>query len=182
MEKIPKRSKVYDQYTKMCVTHLANLYALAIRLQGYHWNYTGPYFYSLHKLFEDRYKQIFKDIDRFAERIRTFGCYAPGSVYQMYKRSNATDRAQALDLNGMLEDLLTTCEIVRSHAQETLRLGVQLDDEVTVDMLTESIEKLDHSTYLISSSAPSKAVDMPESILQIVRTQEDMSDNGASTH
>ena len=56
---------------------LADAYRLLINTQGLHWNVEGPMFYSLHKLTEDHYRELFESIDSLAERIRALGLPAP---------------------------------------------------------------------------------------------------------
>lgn len=53
--------------------YLADAYTLYLKTQNFHWNVTGPEFYSLHLLFEKQYEEMAEEIDEIAERIRTLG-------------------------------------------------------------------------------------------------------------
>ena len=49
---------------------VADTYTLYIKTQGFHWNVAGPLFYSLHKLTEEQYEDLYEAADEVAERIR----------------------------------------------------------------------------------------------------------------
>ena len=49
---------------------LADTYILMVKTQAYHWNVVGPLFYSIHKLTEEHYENLFAAADEVAERIR----------------------------------------------------------------------------------------------------------------
>ena len=48
---------------------LADTYVLYLKTHAYHWNVTGPYFASLHTLFETQYNELALAVDLIAERI-----------------------------------------------------------------------------------------------------------------
>lgn len=56
---------------------LADAYRLLINTQGLHWNVEGPMFYSLHKLTEDHYRELFESIDSLANGFAPLGCLHP---------------------------------------------------------------------------------------------------------
>ncbi|WP_442865598.1 Dps family protein [Aeromonas sp. QDB06] len=58
---------------------LADSYTLYIKTHYYHWNVTGPMFNSLHLMFENQYNELALAVDLIAERIRSLGCFAPGT-------------------------------------------------------------------------------------------------------
>ncbi len=37
---------------------LANTFILSLKTQSFHWNVTGPMFYTLHSMFEDQYNEL----------------------------------------------------------------------------------------------------------------------------
>ncbi len=49
---------------------LASTYVLYHKTHGYHWNVTGPLFYSIHKLTDEQYNDLAQAVDDIAERIR----------------------------------------------------------------------------------------------------------------
>ena len=64
---------------------LADAYVLYTKTRKFHWNVTGPHFTELHKLFEAQYDALAEEIDEIAERIRSLGSLAPGSLAEFGK-------------------------------------------------------------------------------------------------
>ena len=65
---------------------LADTYAVYLKTQNFHWNVTGPEFYSLHVLFEKQYAELAENIDEVAERIRALGHFIEGSFSAFKER------------------------------------------------------------------------------------------------
>lgn len=59
---------------------LADTYVFSVKVQGYHWNVTGPHFSEYHKFFGELYGELSDAIDVIAEGIRTLDAFAPGSM------------------------------------------------------------------------------------------------------
>ena len=64
---------------------LSSTYALLVKTQNFHWNVEGEGFYSLHKLFEEQYQNLFKSIDTIAERLKALNFRAIGSMSEFLK-------------------------------------------------------------------------------------------------
>lgn len=80
--------------TKELATLLADSYLLYVKTHNYHWNVTGPMFTTLHTLFENQYTELATAVDEIAERIRSLGPYAPGSLAEIEEETGhpkATD-------------------------------------------------------------------------------------------
>jgi starvation-inducible DNA-binding protein len=61
-------------------TLLADEYALYTKTRNVHWNINGPNFRELHKFFEHQYLGLDVIIDDIAERVRSLGHFALGSL------------------------------------------------------------------------------------------------------
>src|SRR4051812_17258979 len=85
---------------------LATSYSLYLKTQNYHWNVDGKDFYSLHKLFEEQYKDLFNAVDTIAERIRALGAKAYGSFTKFSKISVVKDGDENSSAKDMITDLL----------------------------------------------------------------------------
>lgn len=59
---------------------LADEYVLYTKTRNAHWNVSGSGFYELHKFFEIQYQLLNEMIDDIAERVRTLGHFALGSL------------------------------------------------------------------------------------------------------
>ena len=79
--------------TKELSALLGSSYLLYVKTHNYHWNVTGPMFTTLHTLFEAQYTELAMAIDEIAERIRSLGPYAPGSLAEFAKISAVREEA-----------------------------------------------------------------------------------------
>ena len=70
------RKRIADGLSRL----LADSYSLYLKTHYYHWNVTGPRFRDLHLLFEEQYTELATAVDDVAERIRTLGYQAPGTL------------------------------------------------------------------------------------------------------
>src|SRR3569832_2710770 len=65
------RKKIADELRHF----LGDSYAVYLKTQNFHWNVKGPYFFTLHLLFEKHYEEMASAIDEIAERIAALGYY-----------------------------------------------------------------------------------------------------------
>src|ERR1035437_5211175 len=90
---------------------LADEYVLYTTTRDYHWNVTGPEFYSLHKQFEAQYEQVAGWIDQVAERTRAIGAGARGNCADLTKAARSSaDPGIDLPSEHMLSELLALHE------------------------------------------------------------------------
>jgi len=69
-----------EEIATLLNTLLADEYVLYTKTKNAHWNIKGPSFFELHKFFETQYKILDVIVDDTAERIRSLGHYALGSM------------------------------------------------------------------------------------------------------
>ena len=70
---------------------LADTYRLTFKTHAFHWNVEGPLFYSIHKLTEEQYENMFAAADKIAERIRAIGQMAPMAMDDIIENSVVKD-------------------------------------------------------------------------------------------
>ena len=114
---------------------LADSYQLLIKTQGVHWNVAGPAFYSIHKLTEEHYTNLFEAIDETAERIRALGRKAPASYVHYGQLSAIKDYDVPQTAGKMIEMLVADHETVARSLRDTLEQAEEQRDHVTSDML-----------------------------------------------
>ncbi len=116
---------------------LADQHILYIKTRNYHWNVTGMHFQPLHELFEEQYDDLEEYIDDTAERIRSLGFFAPGSIDDFKKMArlmesdhvNGDDRTM---LTNLLNDHETMIQILRNDQEEVFE---KYQDAGTQDFL-----------------------------------------------
>ena len=133
-----KRAKVVEILSLL----LADEHILYLKLRNYHWNVEGMFFAPLHELFEEQYDKLEGYIDDIAERIRSLGFYASGSMEEFKQMARL---AESDHLNGdakkMLQNLLLDHEMIikvlRNDIDETQDVH---KDAGTADFLTALME------------------------------------------
>ncbi len=116
---------------------LADTYRLVFKTHAYHWNVEGPAFYSIHKLTEEQYENMFDAADELAERIRALGKLAPMRMAEILDRSRVEDLQKIPSAGEMMEDLAKDHEQLSHRMHALIELSGERKDPVTEDLATE---------------------------------------------
>ncbi|MEL6654998.1 MAG: DNA starvation/stationary phase protection protein [Bacteroidota bacterium] len=130
---------------------LADQHVLYIKLRNYHWNVEGMYFQQLHALFEEQYNGIAVQIDDIAERVRSLGHYAPGSMQEFRDLSRLQESG---NLNGdhrlMLQNILADHEMIIQVLRQDLEAAMNdYNDAGTSDFLTALMEAHEKMAWMV---------------------------------
>ena len=131
---------------------LANSYALYLKTQNYHWNVTGPNFSSLHGLFEEQYNDLFAANDEIAERVRSLGEKVPASFKAFDNDSEITDGDENAKADSMVKELADDQQVIMKLLQSTLKVAQEVDDEVTIGLVTDRMTVHEKNTWMLRSS------------------------------
>ena len=134
---------------------LADAYRLLVNTQGLHWNVEGPMFYSLHKLTEDHYRELFDSIDSLAERIRALGLPAPQSIKDFSERSALADLPDKAELEDRIARLVEDYERAARRAVQVIELAERNKDVKTSDMLTERVGIYEENAWMLRATIAS---------------------------
>ena len=141
------RSKIASELGKV----LADSYMLFIKTQGVHWNVVGPTFYSLHKLTEEHYGNLYAAIDEIAERIRALGEKAPAS----YRKYGELSDIQDYDLEQTAEQHVKMLIDDHRTAVKSMRGAIEWcedkKDFVTAHMLIERMSWHEEAIWMLNS-------------------------------
>jgi starvation-inducible DNA-binding protein len=134
-------------------TVLADEYMLYTKLHNYHWNVTGPQFRSLHLLFEEQYTAIHTQLDEIAERIRTYGIYAIGTMSELAGRSRLNEQPGVYpSSHDMLLDLIADHEaMVRNLRGDLDKAGEEFSDVGAEDFLTGLMQSHQEMAWFLRS-------------------------------
>lgn len=130
---------------------LSDTYLLYIKTQNFHWNVTGPYFTSLHALFETQYTELATAIDSIAERIRSLGYPAPGSYLQFSQLASIQEEIGVPSAQEMVKQLAIGHACVIRIARELFPLLEAAQDEGTADLMTQRIEVHEKAAWMLRS-------------------------------
>lgn len=130
---------------------LASSYVLYHKTHAYHWNITGPMFYSVHKLTDEQYQDLAEAIDDIAERIRALGFTTPVGL------SSYTDSSIVKDTDGlpkpeeMVEQLAKDHQAVAAMIRTAVNEAEKVDDVYTADLLTARIGVHEEAAWMLSA-------------------------------
>ncbi|WP_111735356.1 Dps family protein [Roseovarius amoyensis] len=132
---------------------LADTYRLVFKTHAYHWNVTGPLFYSIHKLTEEQYEEMFGAADVLAERIRALGHLAPMEMSAITGKSDIKDLGGTPSAREMVEDLVRDHEKVASRMHGLVDLAGENRDAVTDDLATSRAAFHEQAAWMLRAIA-----------------------------
>ncbi len=130
---------------------LADQHALYMKLRNYHWNVTGMFFQPLHELFQEQYEKLEEQIDDIAERIRSLGFFAPGSMEE-FARMTRLEETGHLDGNAhkMIANLLRDNEaVIQTLRHDVSLMADEYQDVGTEDFLTGLMEEHEKMAWML---------------------------------
>lgn len=128
---------------------LANMYAIYLKTQNFHWNITGSEFYSLHLLLEKQYQDLAEAIDELAERIRALGVYVDASFSAFGKLSLVPDTKKPKDQQAMIQELIASHEIFICEARKALEVAETVKDAASIDLLSRRLGVHEKFTWML---------------------------------
>ena len=129
---------------------LADEHVLYIKSRNFHWNVTGLDFGPLHALFETQYTALAGTIDEIAERIRSLGGVAPGSMKEFLKLSRLDEQPGGkLDAEKMIAALLSDHEAVIRALRADIEKTDAAGDAGTNDFLVGVLEAQEKTAWCL---------------------------------
>ncbi|NYT85966.1 Dps family protein [Pollutimonas harenae] len=141
------RATVSLELSKM----LADSYTLYLMTHNFHWNVTGPLFNTLHLMFMTQYTEAWQALDSIAERIRALGHFAPGTYAEYAKLSSISETTSVPDAETMIQLLVKGNESVAKTARTALKKADAVDDQPTVDLLTQRLDIHEKNAWMLRS-------------------------------
>lgn len=132
---------------------LADTYRMTFKTHAYHWNVTGPAFYSIHKLTDDHYENMFAAADELAERIRALGQLAPMRMADIMGRSRVEDLTDMPSAREMMEDLAKDHQNLAHRLHALIELSGENKDPVTEDLATERSAFHEEAAWMLRAIA-----------------------------
>jgi starvation-inducible DNA-binding protein len=132
---------------------LADEHVLYIKTRRAHWNVEGPDFLTIHRFFEEQYKQLEQIIDDVAERIRTIGHYAEATLAGFLAETHLSEETRGKnDSAGFMKELLGDHESIIIHLRENVkRYDEEWKDAGTSDFITGLMETHEKMAWMLSA-------------------------------
>ena len=145
---------------KLLNTLLADEYVLYTKTRNYHWNVVGPQFNDLHKFFESQYEALDDVVDEVAERGRSLGGQAAGTLAEFSRETRLKEQpGQYPDARVMIANLLADHEaVIQSLRADLVTVMDKHGDAGTSDFLTGLMEKHEKMAWMLRAflDGPSK--------------------------
>lgn len=143
------REKVSSVLAKL----LADENILYIKTKNAHWNVKGADFYEKHVFFETQFKEIDSIIDDIAERIRSIGHYAPGTLKAFLELTELTEiTREKNDSQGFMKELLADHEAIIISLRGNIHpLANEFKDLGTSDFITGLMETHEKMAWFLRS-------------------------------
>ncbi len=132
-------------------TVLGQTFRLYVQTHGYHWNVEGPAFRQLHEVFEQQYQNLWEALDVIAERIRTQGAYAPGSVASLMALAGPEAEAPQ-SAEDMVTKLVTAHGALGDTLRDAIQIAAEAGDEVSAGLLTDRLEWHEKELWMMKAS------------------------------
>jgi len=130
---------------------LADEFVLGARTRNCHWNVTGPHFHDLHKLFGSQYEALDATIDDVAERARSLGGHAVGTLTEFLKLARLKEQpGKYPNARQMTAELLADHEaVIRRLRSDLVACGDEFADAGTTDFLTGLMEQHEKMAWML---------------------------------
>ena len=132
-------------------TLLADEYALYTKTRNAHWNVNGSNFFELHKFFESQYEILDIMIDDIAERVRSLGHYALGSLRDFLSVTHMDEENHDFSnpkqiIQTLVNDHETIIRIIRN---DITPVSEKYKDLGTADFVTGLMEKHEKMAWML---------------------------------
>jgi starvation-inducible DNA-binding protein len=145
---------IKDQDSKVVAGVLNKLLAdenvLYTKARNAHWNVEGPDFHAQHLFFESLYSELAEIIDEVAERVRSIGHYAVGSMKEFLELTQLTEtKYKKNDSQGFISELLNDYESLIISLREDIKTAEESNDAGTEDFLVGLLEKHEKTAWML---------------------------------
>lgn len=131
---------------------LADENVLYIKVRNAHWNVEGPDFHAQHLFFEELYNELEELIDEIAERVRSIGHYAVGTLKQFLELTQLTEMKYGKnDSQGYIKELLGDYESLIISIRGNIDIVEEHGDAGTEDFLVGILEKHEKTAWMLRS-------------------------------
>lgn len=132
-------------------TTLADEFVLYTKVRNFHWNVVGRQFHELHRFFDEQYQELNLVVDEVAERARSLGGTAFGSLVEFLRRTRLTETIEHdLSSTQMVALLLNDHEtMVRNLRDDAGTCDEKYKDAGTNDFLIGLLKQHEKTAWML---------------------------------
>lgn len=144
---------------------LASNFTLYAKTHAAHFNITGMFFQSLHKLFKDQYEDLWDAHDAIGENMRKLDAFALSGLMEYAKYSVVPDSNEIMDARGYVDRLLLDHERMIVLVNRVFKLAEAENRQDHMNFLAERLDSHSKHRWMLkataqSISAPQQSVDV----------------------
>ena len=102
-------------------------------------------------MFMDQYTELWNALDEIAERIRSLGFPAPGTMSEFAKLSAIKEVEGVPSAEDMIRDVIIASQTVTRTAREVLDLADKANDQPTIDLMTQRLQIHEKNAWMLRS-------------------------------
>ncbi len=130
---------------------LADVFALYVKTQNFHWHMSGRHFRDYHLLLDEHSEQIFAMTDDIAERARKIGGTTIRSIGNIAEHQRLKDNDEELVTPGdMLAELCADNQRLTRFLRSTHELCGRHNDVATTSLIETWIDQAERRTWFLS--------------------------------
>jgi len=139
-----------EEVVMLLNTLLADEYVLYTKTRNAHWNVGGENFMELHKFFQNQYELLDANIDGIAERVRSLGHYALGSMKDFLSVTHMLeDNHDYGNTKQIVQTLVNDHEtIIRIIRNDIIPISEKFKDLGTADFVTGIMEQHEKMAWM----------------------------------
>lgn len=131
---------------------LADAIDLGLQVKHAHWNVKGPYFISLHELFDRIAENVEEHVDTVAERITALGGTAHGTLATVVRTTSlAPYPAEITEGVAHVRALADVLASFGKKVREAIGESGELGDADTADLFTQVSRDVDKNLWLLEA-------------------------------
>ncbi len=130
---------------------VANWNVLYVKLHHFHWQITGPDFFTLHAKFEELYNEAADTLDLLAERILAIGGKPAGTMSQYVKLASISEASGDEAPNQMVQAVVSDFTKIIAEMKEGMEVAEKAGDEGTSDILLGLCTSLEKHVWMLNA-------------------------------
>jgi starvation-inducible DNA-binding protein len=133
-------------------TLVSDEFVLSTKTRKHFWNVTGPRFQDIRAILETQFGVLVRMTNDLAERIRTLGKYAPGTMAEFQKLTELTEQpAVYANADSMIVELLSDHETLIRRLRFEFKCCIEAGDCGTADLLAATVRGHEEMAWMLRS-------------------------------
>jgi len=149
----PSTDVATEPRTGDVTTELNNLLANATvfyqKVRHYHWNVTGPHFFTLHDKFEELYGVWNDAIDAIAEQVRSRGDRPVHTLADVLDLASLEEDPSTPAADEMVEVVIADLAALDAQVQNLAERAEEADDAGAVPVLEDLSEQIEEDRWML---------------------------------